>query len=512
MQKATSPWWYAGVLAAGLLAGVPHLVSFLNASGEKILTYYPSLAPLRFMLCAEAIAGGNSPGDAFSFASPLYILFLVPFHAAGAGNTAVFILQALASLLTGLLVFHLGRSLGGEKWLSAAMALLWYFYAPRAFYGMTLLPVALLSLLVCFWGSAFIRKRTGLLLSGLYGISAGLVCGFRPTFITLFPALAIYYIRKKNLAAAGLMTAGFLLPMAGLSVWHHSLSGVFAPFVPATGLNLVLGHSSGANGYGPPIPEYGLVESPSEDIHQVASRIAGEQGHTTPAEADRFWMRKAISWILSNPGEELRLIAVKTGAVMGHRPFGSYYDLNRDIGSDTSLNHLAVPRALLVVTTGFGLLMILVFKREYWYLCVPMATAILTSVAFLHSERFWLPAVPLSLAASAWGITLFSRWDKGPWLKTAIACGIAAVLLLPGFLWPVPVVPEGIYLYNRGAKAYTLGNYLLSMTLFEDAAEASDPGSSVQMQSRMEAVRIARALGLDERADEQIRLLQLETN
>jgi hypothetical protein len=156
--------------------------------------------------------------------------------------------------------------------------------------------------------------------------------------------------------------------------------------------------------------------------------------------------------------------------------------------------------------------MILLFKREYWYLAVPMATAVFTSVAFLHSERFWLPAVPISLVASARGIALFAGWKRGPWLKTALALALGAVLLLPGFLWPVPEVPEGIYLYNRGAKAYGMGSYLLSMTLFEEAAEVSEPGSSVSIQSRMEAIRIARGLGLTERAEGHIRLLQLETN
>jgi hypothetical protein len=54
----------------------------------------------------------------------------------------------------------------------------------------------------------------------------------------------------------------------------------------------MLGHADGATGYGPPIPEQGLVESPGEDIHQAAARVAASRGYATPSAADGYWLRR----------------------------------------------------------------------------------------------------------------------------------------------------------------------------------------------------------------------------
>lgn len=276
--------------------------------------------------------------------------------------------------------------------------------------------------------------------------------------------------------------------------------GGFTPFSSSTGLNLVLGHADGASGYGPPIAEYDLIENPSEDIHQVAARVAAENGANTHSEANSFWMGKAISWVLSNPKEELRLLGTKLGAFLGYKPYDTYFDLDRDIENDHSLNHLIIPRYLLIGFIAAGLIPFLIFDKKKRILVLPILIALAASLGFVHSERYWLPALPVTLAISVSGLQLlFKNLNTHKRRKTIAAILLAIILMLPGLLWPVPDIPEGQYLYNRAAKAYNMRNYILALTLFEESIEASPSRSSTSVHARMEALRISQALNLETR-------------
>jgi hypothetical protein len=267
-----------------------------------------------------------------------------------------------------------------------------------------------------------------------------------------------------------------------------------SPFSTSTGLNFVLGHSDGAAGFGPPVPEYGLVETAGEDICMVGARVAAEHGHTTASGASWFWMGKGLGWIAANPVGELRLLAVKLGAAFGYSPFDSYFDLQRDTGSDGSLKHLLVPRYLLMLYIVTGTVSFLVFRRKGRVLALPLLVALATSLVFFHSERYWIPALPVSLAMASAGLqTLFEKL-RSRRKESIIAAALSLLLMSAGALWPVPDVPEGQYLYNRAVKAYNMQNYVMALSLFERAAEASPPGSTVREQAELQVQRIEEAL------------------
>ncbi len=291
----------------------------------------------------------------------------------------------------------------------------------------------------------------------------------------------------------------------------HRRGGGFTPFASSLGLNLVQGHSDGATGYGPPIPEYGLIENPAENIHEVGARIAAEHGYETSSEANKFWLEKATTWILSNPAGELRLLGAKLGAFWGYAPFDSYFDLKRDIESDSSLNHLILPRYLLMAFLANGVISFLIFRRKYWVLSIPILVSFITILGFFHSERYILPVLPVSLAIAACGLQLlFQKLRTVERKKAIIAILIASALLLSGRLWPVPEIPEGQYLYNRAAKAFNMRNHLLALTLFEESIEASPYGSSISVHARMEALRISQTLNLEDRIYFHTEALRLE--
>lgn len=495
--------WLLLLLAAGLATRVPHAL----AAGlyENRITYFPTLASTRFVQCAREMTRGSVSSDAFSFASPLYIPFLAAFYALSLENGAVFLVQGVIGVMSGLLVYLVAFRAGASRFFACLGALCFYFYAPVAFFEHTLLPAGILAFLVGLW--AFLEQGTGgRRHSLLKGFLVGVIAGLRPPFILIGLVSLVRGVKKGGTVP---FLAGLAAPLLFLSFWHLCQGGGFSPFVSATGLNLVLGHSDGASGYGPPIVEHGLVETPGEDIHQAASRIAAEHGCETPGEADRFWLRTAVSWMLANPGRELELFLTKLGGAFGHVPFDVYFDLQRDVASDPSLGHLVVPRFLLVAFMALGAGSLLVHRGACRFLLAPVMVSLLSSVVFVHSERFWIPALPAALAVSAAGLTLFFRGFGERW-KTVFSLLFLVLLMLPGILRPTPETPLGLYLYNRAVKVFNMGNMPLSLLLFEEAAEVSPYGSHTSVYARLMAVQVARSLSMDERADAHALILREE--
>ena len=492
--------WLSIILTAGLLTRIPHLVSFISSSSETALTYFPTLAAARFEQCARALFSGAVADNAFSYASPLYILLLAPLYALGISNTLVFILQTAMGITSAFFVYAISLRSEASKFPACIGAVAWLFYAPAAFYEMTLLPVALLSLLIPAWALQEINRKDSKTNSFARGFVSGLITGLRPPFILLGLFSLIGSIKRKQYTSSAFMLTGLLLPLFILCIYHSSQGGEFTPFASSTGLNLVLGHSDGASGYGPPVAEYDLIENPAEDIHQVAARIAAENGAKNPSEANSFWMQKATSWILSNPAGEFKLLGVKLGGFFGYRPYDTYFDLTRDIESDKSLKHLLLPRYILVAFIAAGVIPFLVFSKRNRILALPVLVALAASLGFVHSERYWLPAVSVTLAISSSGLSfLFQRLKTTDWKMAVAAILVAIILMIPGMIWPIPEITEGSSLYNRAAKAYNMGNCILALTLFEQAAEVSPPGSSISVHARMEALNISLFYNLEDR-------------
>lgn len=502
--------WLAIIIFAGLLTRIPHLLSFVFASTETAITYFPTLAASRYEQCARALLSGTNAGDAFSFASPLYILLLIPVYALKTGNTTVFILQSIMGITSAFSIYFIAFKSGASKFLSCAGALLWLFYAPAALYEMALLPVALLALLISIWAIHEMKQHSGKRTSFLHGFVSGMIAGLRPPYIILGLFSLWKEFRKKHYRCFSAMLLGFSVPLLILSLYRYSQNGSFTPFSSSVGLNLVLGHAEGASGYGPPVVEHGLIEAPGEDICMVGSRVAAENGYTTSFEANVFWLGKAMNWIVNNPSGEFRLVGTKLGAFFGYTPFDSYFDLQRDIDSDTSLKLLVIPRYLLLLFVVAGVVTFFMFDKKRWVIALPLLIAFSTALGFFHSERYWIPAIPVAIAMASAGLYMLFRRLKTDRKKSMIAIAVTILLMVPGSLWPVHEIPEGQYLYNRAVKAYNMGNHIQALVLFEESAEVSIPGTTTFVYARMEALRIAQAYNMQDRIILHTRLLRQE--
>ena len=450
--------------------------------------------------------------DAFSYASPLYVLLISPAYAIGCGRMCVYAAQAAAGALVAVMILKLSLEAGSKLIPATAVALAWVLYSPAAFYELTLLPVVPLALAVSLWSLQAVRAggppkdaRSAF----AFGIACGVAAGMRPPLLLLGAYPLYIYIRRRRLKPILSSAAGILLLMLGMSAFHAAQGGDFYPFPRATGVNLVLGHSSGVTGLGPPAPSEDLIETPREDIHQVAARVAADRGYADRVSADRYWTERALRWILENPGEELSLLAAKLGGFLGYREFDVYYDTGRARSRDDSLRPLLVPRWGIVLLLALGVPAFLVAAEGRRALLLPMGVTLVAALAFVHCERYWLPALPSALAASGAGLSTVSRWMRERrWRKAAPVLALSAAIMVPGALWSPAGVPECQYLQGMAARAYNMGEYSRALVLFERSALTSPPGSITALYSRYEALRIARALGMRERAEGHASLLR----
>ncbi len=507
-------FWLIGLLVLGMFVKIPHVYSLFNPTSELTLTYSPTLASARYEQCAKEILLGVNTSDGFSYASPLYIFALVPLYFFELNNELIFIIQSLLGIFCAFFIFYLSIKLKASRILAFIGSSLWLLYAPVTFYEFTLLPISFLSILILIWALEEFNldsKCSWRFLTS--GFVVGLVSGLRPPFILLLLPSIIRSLKRKQYKYFSYTLLGFLVPILFLSGYHYWQHGVFSPFASSTGLNLVLGHAESASGYGPPIPEYQLIENSQEDIHQVAVRVAFENGAETSSEVNKYWMNKAVNWIVNNPTKEFRLLGVKLGAFLGYKPFDTYFDLERDLAIDSSLKYLILPRYLLIAFILLGLVPFLLLVRKNPFLLLPLFIAFIASLAFVHSERYWLPAVPVTLAVASAGIQyLYNKFRVIKKIKLIVLSFFVLFLMLPGLLWPVPSIPQDQYLFNRAVKAYNLRIYILALSLFEESASISPPGSSVSILARMEALRISEAYNMEAKIIFHTEILRNEMN
>mgnify|MGYP002394909751 FL=1 len=499
----------AGMIAfvAGLLTRAVHVIGYLLGTRTE-LYYWPVLACRKFESAALGLLQGSPPEGPFTYASPLYRYFLLPFYASGTGRTGLFVFQSLLGATAAWMLFRLALRAGAGTRTALAAAVIWCLYAPAVFLELTILPVSLLTLIVTWFTLIQTGSRSGSVRSAGSGLLAGVMAGLRPPFVFLLAPTLWKRVRGGEGTPAALAAAGVALPLVFLSFQQKAMGGGFYPFPRTAGCNLALGHSSESTGYGPPVPSLGLVETGRGDIHDVAARVAADLGYGTPEEADAYWTDTALSWIRDHPVEELRLIAVKLGGFFGHRPFDSYYELGRAGSFNPVLKFYAVPRPAVVILFLVGLVPFLIGGSHRLVVLAPVAVSMLSSVVFVHSERFFAPVIPCMAAAGAAGIAILIREiRRGGGLRWAAAGAAGLLLMIPSVSFPVPSVPEPLYIGSLAVRAYHMEDYELALTLFERAAMTAERGTVVWVQGHSEAARIAEALGYSERARQHRQIL-----
>lgn len=501
LERERTAGWAVALFA--LVSRLLHVVGYATAPRSE-LYYWPVLACRKFEEAVLAILQGEGPAGPFVYSSALYRYFMLPFYATGLDRTGLFAFQSVLGVLTAWLLFRTARLAGAGLTASIIASVAWCLYAPAAFVEFTILPVAMMALLLTLFAMLLMKDRdgTGDMGSAVRGLLPGILSGLRPPFLLLFSLPLWGWLRKKTWRAILIAFAALLIPILFLSWQQMESGGGFYPFPRATGLNLVLGHSADASGYGPPIPSVGLVENGREDIHQVAARVAAEHGASSPAEADAYWTGLAMEHIRSEPLRELELLGIKYAGFFGTRQFDSYYEMRRTGSFNPLLRLFVIPRWLICSLFLLTLIPFCIRGRGRLAVLAPIALSLGTSMLLVHAERFFLPALPLILVSTAAGAGYLLEFLRRRPLRGLILVLAGAALLIPVLLYPVPTVPEDLYIGSLAVRAYNMGDYDLSLELFQRQAVMAPVGTVNWVTAHQESARIARALGMDATADQ----------
>lgn len=498
-----------GALVTGfaLLTRVAHLAGFL-AGRNTALYYWPVLAAERYHAEAASLVSGLKLHGGFAFADPAYPYILALSLLTGAGEWPLFALQLFASVAVAWMVFRLALTAGASRAAAAVASLAWSLYAPASFYDLTMLSVTLSTLAVTSIVLLATRTLSGSICAlATSGTLSGMLAGLRPQMLPL-ALLPIRSALRKSPVVAAAVAGSVAIPLLLLSWQQSARGGPFSPLASSTGLNLYLGNNPDADGFSPAAPSEGISEDLRRDIHEAARDFAAEKGFGTPGEADRYFLSLALDYMFRNPGRTVRLMLVKWAAFFGFRPFDSYYEMGR-VNRFGPVLAIGPPRWLYICTFAAGLGSFLARCRFRAVLLAPVLLSLVSDVLFLHTERYTLPALPCMCAVAAAGLTAGIRAAlAGKAVRSALSVILGAMVLVPSVLFPVPRIPDCLYYQSLAVRAYQMGEYDLSLDLFEHSATTSPRGSTVWVLSHSEAARIASALGEVERALEHRRMLE----
>jgi tetratricopeptide (TPR) repeat protein len=276
------------------------------------------------------------------------------------------------------------------------------------------------------------------------GIDLGCLALTRENSLILAGAIVFWALVHPNLPWARRATvaavfvvglSGVLLPVALRNKivgdeWHLTTS--------QAGANFYIGNNARASGVpsslreGRGSPEY--EQEDATDLAQVALRR-----RLTPAEVSQYWTAQAITFIRSQPGAWLRLMARKTALLVNRSEWidtesqDSYEEWSTVLRAGAWVGHFGVlvPLALVGVIATWRA------RAKLWVLYLMAGAYAASVVMFYVSARYRFPLAPFLLLFAAAGVVSLPGLFRGrtPAHVTGIVAAVAALAILAN--WPM---------------------------------------------------------------------------
>ena len=444
-----------GLAVALLLGLVVRLVIFWHTPelGLKIADehYFAQLAGN--VLHGEGLASG--PGRPTSIRPPLYPGFVAGIWAvAGDGNLqAVRAVQIALALLTAGLVYLLGRRAFGPAVGRAAAVVTW-LYPSLIFLNFTLLTETLFTFfLVGFLLlSVTLVERPRVSTAIACGVTLGLGALTRsvlwPMPLLLCPLLVALLggTLKRRLLLSSAVLLGYSLVVAPWAVRNTRLQGTLTIVDTMGGMNLRMGN----------------YEHTPEDRMWDAVSLTGEQnwvyaltqerlevgGSITEGQKEKWAQRKAIEYMLDNPGTTLRRAVIKFGDFWGlERSFiaGVRQGLYTPPGWFALLAAAAITLSYvaLVLPGMAGMWLARPAWQQHALLLLPVVTITgVHALVFGHS-RYHLPLVPILAiyAAGLWQQRRAIAWRASR--PALVGASLTLLALLAAWTRQVTLIDQG---------------------------------------------------------------------
>jgi Flp pilus assembly protein TadD len=384
------------------------------------------------------VAGGKLVEDAPFFSAPLYPYLLGALRALGGGLIAVYIIQMLLDLVTGVVLAVTVRERFTPGTGLVAASLYWLLLAPASFSLRVLTCSLQLLLLACAYRQ-LVRVQARPILSRRIGLGAvlGLLCLSYPPamMLTVLVVPWLFWQSGRRLADAGralvpLGMAAVVIAPATIHNWYASRGDLFL-IQSVTGVNLRQGNQPESTGGFTPIP--GTSPNRENMFPDLARQYEESTGQPVRWSAiDRRYRDEVIRFWLADPLRTARLVVTKLYWFLSARNYGDIYlpavEITEGLSRGLRLAPLRV--AWLMGPALVGLVLLLRRPIRYGPEWLPFLISLITVAVFWYNPRYRLPAVPAIVIVTAWLVVRAADWRTHWRLTAATVLAVAASLML----------------------------------------------------------------------------------
>ncbi|HXV13131.1 MAG TPA: tetratricopeptide repeat protein [Candidatus Krumholzibacteria bacterium] len=390
---------------------------------------------------AKAIAAGHA-GDAVYFRGPLVPYLLALVYKAGGGVAGAVFVNHLAGAFTCALVWLLAREYFARAVaLTAGLGAALYWPAIY-FEGEVLIePVYVALVVLSLWrlARAIARPTTARLL--VAGVCVGLAALARPTILALLPAIPFAFSartaapstppKRAWLRPSLLVAAACALVLLPTAIRNYTVGKALVPVTWSGGLNFYIGNNPDSDGRSAMIPGAATPWMGGDDEALAIARAQAGDSTLTAAAASRFYARRGVGYLATQPRDAASLVAKKfymfwEGPERSNEKY-IYFFWDR-----FGLGRVPMPGFWLVSPLALaGMIRLWPRRRELALLYLFVVAYTIGVVAFFVVARYRLPVAPVLIVFAAWtAVELTSMVRARRWRAAMSPLALVAALFV----------------------------------------------------------------------------------
>jgi tetratricopeptide (TPR) repeat protein/4-amino-4-deoxy-L-arabinose transferase-like glycosyltransferase len=368
-------------------------------------------------------------GDIFSlkaqgvlYKAPLYPYFLAfGYLLSGKSNFLPMFLQVVMAACSCLLLFLIGKRYLGAR---AALigALIYSFYFPSIYFSteMEIPTVAIFLTLLSF--HLLIRDTRTLFLVGS-AVVFGLSLLTLPTNFLILPLCIVMLLKRPGATRRRVGNAVLYAAVAFATISPCTLRNVIVGSHPTLisangGINLYIGNNEKYNETVYLQPGYAF-----EEFYDEPRRVAGAASF---ADRDRYWYKKALTFIRKHPGQEASLLLKKW--VLYSADYEIYRNTDTYYAKDNSIyRYIPFIPSSWILAAGLAGLILAIRRTRALELAAFSILQALPCLIFFVVDRYRLPSMGVWAVFSGFFVTFMVDVVKARTWRPGIAALVGAV-------------------------------------------------------------------------------------